>query len=51
MVIVSGADDSYYYPLVNLAGSLRFWAPKHKLVVYNLGLRSEQVKQLQQWDN
>jgi hypothetical protein len=50
MVIVSGADESYFYPLVNLAGSLRYWAPKHKLVVYNLGLRPEQVKQLQQWD-
>jgi hypothetical protein len=37
MVIVTGATLSYFPGLQNLLGSIRYWAPHVKVVVYNLG--------------
>ena len=51
MVFVTGANSAYFRALMNLAGSIRYWAPKHKLVVYNLGLSQENLKILETWGN
>ena len=51
MVIVSGATQDYFEPLKNLAASLCFWAPEHKLVVYNLGLEDDQLDEIRSWSN
>jgi Protein of unknown function (DUF1647) len=51
MVIVSGADNSYFRSLTNLAGSIRYWAPTLKLVVYNLGMTEEQLRTIEKWGN
>jgi hypothetical protein len=51
MVIVSGSNDQYIHALKNLAGSIRYWAPNHKLVVYNLGMSKENLENLKTWVN
>jgi hypothetical protein len=51
MVIVTGADSSYFRSLINLAGSIRYWAPTLKLVIYNLGMTDEQLSTIDQWGN
>jgi hypothetical protein len=51
MVIVSGADVNYFSGLRNLAASLVYWAPNHKLVVYNLGMTKDQLEQVKTWPN
>jgi hypothetical protein len=52
MVIVTAANQVYWKGLLNLAASLRYWAPRHKLVVYNLGdLSNQQQKEVESWSN
>jgi Protein of unknown function (DUF1647) len=51
MIIVSGTNDQYFDALRNLAGSIRYWAPNHKLVVYNLGMSKENLETLKKWVN
>jgi hypothetical protein len=52
MVIVTAANQNYWKGLLNLAASLRYWAPRHKLVVYNLGdLSNQQLKEAESWSN
>ena len=51
LVFLSAANDSYFEALKNLAASLRYWAPQHKLVVYNLGLSQERVAEMQKPGN
>ena len=46
MVIVTGADSTYFTGLLNLISSIKYWAPKHKVVIYNLGMTKNQIKQL-----
>jgi hypothetical protein len=50
-VIVSGADYGYFSKMKHMAASLQYWAPEKKLVVYNLGLKPEQVKEARSWSN
>jgi hypothetical protein len=52
MLIITGATTSYFKGLQNLCASLRYWAPHHKVVVYNLGgMTPQQIKQIQSWTN
>eukprot|EP00934_Nitzschia_sp_Nitz4_P005607 Nitzschia sp. Nitz4//scaffold49_size126201//40912//41880//NITZ4_003636-RA/size126201-processed-gene-0.65-mRNA-1//1//CDS//3329553131//5597//frame0 len=51
MVVVSGADSSYFEALMNLAASLKYWSPSRKLVVYNLGMTESEVSQVRKWPN
>jgi len=52
MVLVTGATSSYYRGLMNLAASARYWAPRHKLVVYNLGgLNAQHLAEIKNWSN
>lgn len=51
MVLVSGADETYFAGLENLAASLHYWSPKRKLVVYNLGMDEEQLVAMESWPN
>ena len=60
MVIVTGATSSYFPGLQNLMGSIQYWAPHVKVVVYNLGdLNTEEMDWIRQqpnllslqWDN
>lgn len=52
MVLVTGATSSYYRGLMNLAASARYWAPRHKMVVYNLGgLNAQHLAEIQSWSN
>ena len=52
MVIVTGATNTYFGGLANLAASARYWAPKNKLVVYNLGgLTNDQKDEIRSWKN
>jgi hypothetical protein len=49
MVIVTGANSHYFRGLKNFAASVQYWASRHKLVVYNLGLTTDQLAQVQSW--
>lgn len=51
LVVLSYAGESYFRGLSELAASLRYWAPHARLVVYNLGLREESMKLMDQWSN
>jgi hypothetical protein len=52
MVIVTGATKAYFTGLQNLMGSIRYWAPHCKVVVYNLGeLGSGEKDWIQQQPN
>lgn len=51
MVLVTAANSGYFGGLTNFAASARYWAPMHKLVVYNLGLTNEQMDQVEKWSN
>jgi len=52
MVLVTGASSGYFSGLKNFAASARYWAPYHKLVVYNLGgLHPEHLKEIESWSN
>ena len=52
LVVVTGLTGTFYGGVCNLAASLRYWAPKVKLVVYNLGGLSEQQKDtIRSWEN
>lgn len=51
LTIVSGSDARYFDALENFAASLKFWAPKSKLAVYNLGMSEEQITTVQKWPN
>jgi hypothetical protein len=51
MVIVTGANSAYFSGLTNFAASLKYWAPSKRLVVYNLGMAEEQLKQVETWTN
>jgi hypothetical protein len=51
MVIITGADDAYFDGLRNFAASLKYWAPQHKLVVYNLGMTDSHLDKIKRWSN
>ena len=51
MVIVTGATSQYFPALVNLVASCLYWAPQHKVVIYNLGMKPEEMKKAQSWPN
>ena len=52
VIFVTALTGPFYEALLNLAASIRFWAPNHKMVVYNLGDLSEaQLKAIQSWSN
>jgi len=52
MVIVTGADVGYFQGLANMAASARYWAPSHKLVVYNLGgMDKVHLDEIRSWSN
>lgn len=52
MVIVTGATSAYLRGLTNLCASLRYWAPHHRVVVYNLGgMSTHQMLTIAGWSN
>ena len=51
MVVITGADEAYYDALRNFAASLKYWAPQHKLVVYNLGMEAWQLEEIKRYSN
>jgi hypothetical protein len=52
LVIVTGITRRFMRGVTNLAASLRYWAPRHKLVVYNLGdLTVADMREIRSWDN
>jgi hypothetical protein len=52
MVIVTGATSTYLKGLTNLCASLRYWAPQHQVVVYNLGgFTADDIRDIEGWSN
>src|SRR5690606_9096120 len=49
LVIVTAASGAYFDRLSNLIGSLHFWEPDKPIVVYDIGLSKEQVKEVACW--
>ena len=52
VTLVSAATGGYFRGLKNLAASARFWAPDHKMVVYNIGgFTSDMKAEIRSWSN
>ncbi|MEM7061699.1 MAG: DUF1647 domain-containing protein [Cyanobacteria bacterium P01_B01_bin.77] len=51
MVIVTAANSAYFMGLENLVGSIHFWAPKHKIILYDLGLEKADLEEINYWKN
>ena len=49
-VIVTGADEKYFFALQNLIGSVHFWDPSRNIVVFDLGISQENLKKLNSID-
>ena len=51
MVVITGADKNYFSVLENFVGSLSYWGPKYRFVVYNLGMSQAQLNVVRTWEN
>ena len=51
MVIVTAANDLYFQGLVNLVGSIHYWAPECEILVYDLGLNDLNKQEVTNWTN
>lgn len=49
MLVVTGADEGYMDRLRNLVGSLHFWAPRNRILVYDLGLHPVSQREVDSW--
>ena len=50
-VVVTAASSSYFDRLHNFVGSIHFWEPSQRLVVYDLGLTPQQTAAIGCWHN
>ena len=51
LVIVTSSTPGYFPRLRNLIGSIHFWEPKLKIVVYDMGLTPELIDEVMTWKN
>ena len=51
LVIVTASTQQYFPRLRNLIGSIHFWEPKLKIIVYDIGLTPELVDEVMTWKN
>ncbi|MGA8260697.1 MAG: glycosyltransferase family 10 [Arenicellales bacterium] len=51
MVFVTAVSPRYFPALKNLVGSIHYWAPDRRVVVYNLGLEIAQLAEIDRWRN
>jgi len=49
VVIVTASNSRYFKGLVNLVGSIHFWAPDHDIMVYDLGLKRSFLTEIKRW--
>lgn len=49
-VIVTGANTSYYGALLNLIGSVHFWDSTRNIIVFDLGLLEDELRNLRSID-
>jgi hypothetical protein len=49
LVIVTACTASYYMRLKNLVGSIHFWEPGLKIIIYDIGLRRKQRQEILTW--
>lgn len=52
MILITSCDSSKYFArLVNLIGSVQYWEPNLRVVVYDLGLSANDRATVEQWSN
>jgi hypothetical protein len=51
MILVTAASQSYFGALANLVGSLAYWNPEHRFVIYDLGLGDKLLDEVKKWQN
>lgn len=51
LVIVTACSKTVFERLRNLVGSIHFWEPGLKVIVFDLGLSSEQLVEVSSWRN
>jgi len=49
MIVVTAADAKYFRGLKNLVGSVHFWAPSIRILVYDLGLTATMRREASDW--
>jgi len=50
-VIVTGASSGFFDRAVNLVGSIHHWAPRVKIIFYDLGLSAVQAEDVRTWED
>ena len=50
-IVVTAASSSYFDRLQNFVGSIHFWEPSQRIVVYDLGLTKQQMAAVVCWHN
>ncbi|XP_013398929.1 uncharacterized protein LOC106165312 [Lingula anatina] len=48
-IIVTASDKDSFNSLSNLVGSIHFWEPKTKIIIYDIGLDEKQRHQIRKW--
>ena len=51
MIVVTAASKRYFGALINLVGSLHYWESDHQITVYDLGLGTRQLEEMNRWRN
>ncbi|MAB55748.1 MAG: hypothetical protein CMN93_07725 [Synechococcus sp. CPC35] len=50
MAIATAANSVYFRGLTNLVGSLHFWDSDRPIHIFNLGLQTRQISQIETWE-
>ena len=51
LYLISYANEEYFRPLENLIGSVHFWEPELRIVIYDVGLTEKQAREVSHWKN
>ena len=49
MIIVTAASQQYFGALINLIGSIHYWAPDTRILVYDLGIKQGLLAEILDW--
>ena len=51
LYLITYSDDRFFAALENLIGSVHFWEPELRIVIYDLGMNGIQVHEVRNWKN
>ena len=51
LYLITYADERFFIALQNLIGSVHFWEPNLRIVIYDIGMNENQVHEILNWKN